>query len=110
MREVRKMGYVLPIKSIQSEQYANRINAKPYNFAHVGKSEKVKFKSDFIDDFEARLFDDEEQDEERDGDNSEQQPSPQPLKGYGYIQPNPANLSPAISQIVGKGLNVNAYV
>lgn len=104
------MGYVLPIKPIQSEQYANRINAEPYNFAHVGRVEKVKLKSDFLEDFEEHLLEDAEQENKREDGGSEQPSSPQPLRGYGYIQPNPANLSPAISQIVGKGLNINAYI
>lgn len=110
MKEVRKMGYVLPIKPIQSEQYANRLNIEPYNFAHVGRVNKINLKSDFLEDFEAHLLVDEKRGEEREDDDSEKQSSPQSLKGYGYIQPNPANLSPAISQIVGKGININAYV
>ena len=105
------MGYLL-IQPIQSQQYANRLNAKPYNFAHVERLNKINLKSDFLDDFEAHLFvggEQEEHEKEREGGSSEHQSSAQALKGYGYIHPNPVNLSPAISQIVGKGININAY-
>jgi len=102
------MGYVLPIKSIQSEQYANRMNLEPYNFAKIDRVEAIKLKSDFLESFEEFLQNQEQQRKnKKDEDQLKAVPSPRLLRGY--IQPNPANLSPAISQIVGKGLNINVY-
>jgi len=102
------MGYVLPIKSIQAEQYANRMNLEPYNFAQIERIQPIKLKSDFLENFEESLRNQEPQREKKkDKGQSQVVPSPHLLKGY--IQPNPANLSPAISQVVGKGMNINAY-
>ena len=46
--EVFTMGYVLPIKPIQSQKYANRMNMEPYNFAYIDRVNKVKLNSDFL--------------------------------------------------------------
>lgn len=100
------MGYVLPIKSIQAEQYANRMNLEPYNFAQIDRIQPIKLRSDFLEEFEESLHD--QQEKKKDEERSQPVPSSRLLRGY--IQPNPANLSPAISQIVGKGMNINAYV
>ena len=35
------MGYLLPIQPITSQQYANRMNMEPYDFAVIGRVEKV---------------------------------------------------------------------
>lgn len=98
------MGYILPINPIQSQQYANRIAMEPYNFATVNRVEQVRFKSDFLKDFEEAVEFAYEEHKKK----SDQAPSKSQI--YNYIVPNPANLSPAISQIVGKGISVNTYI
>ena len=35
---------------------------------------------------------------------------PPPTAYKGFVRPNPANLSPVIAQVVGKGLSINTYV
>lgn len=102
------MGYLLPIQPIQSQQYANRMNMEAYNFAHINRVNKIKFNFKFSEDSHGAF--------QQEHDNKEEEvmeiahvaaPS---LVAKGFIYPNPANLSPAISQAVGKGLSVNAYV
>lgn len=102
---VRTMGYLLPIRPIQSEQYANRINMERYNFASVDRLYPVKLRSDFLEEFEEKLY---LLDEQKGREKAELVSSPQSYQGY--ISPNPANLSPAISQVVGKGISVNMYI
>ncbi len=98
------MGYLLPIQPIQSQQYANRMNMESYNFAYIDRVGKARFDFKFSEN-PNDSFHHKQQDEE-------EMPivsvSPQLYKGFVY--PNPANLSPAISKVVGKGLAVNAYV
>ena len=45
------MGYLLPIQNIQSQQYANRMNLDPYNFAYIGRVQRVKLNSQFFEEF-----------------------------------------------------------
>ncbi|MEK5040848.1 hypothetical protein [Sporosarcina sp. FSL K6-3457] len=100
------MGYLLPIQPIQSQQYANRMNMESYNFAHINRVNKIKFNFKFSEDSHG-AFQQEQEDEEVMEVAHVAAPS---LAAKGFIYPNPANLSPAISQAVGKGLSVNAYV
>ena len=101
------MGYLLPINPIQSQQYANRISMEPYNFATVNRVQRISLKSDFLKEFEESL-------DSRYASNQESKeqlnPSPPQSEYNPYIFPNPINLSPAISQIVGKGITVNTYI
>lgn len=41
------MGYILPVQPFQAMQYAERINMKAYNYAHVNAVAKVKKQSHF---------------------------------------------------------------
>lgn len=100
------MGYVLPIKSIQAEQYTNRMNLEPYDLATIGRIQRVNLKSDFLEAFEESLQSQSQQEKEEE----KLQAVPSSHSYTAYIQPNPVNLSPVISQIVGKGMNINAYV
>ena len=102
------MGYLLPIRPIQSEQYANRLSMEPYNFATVGKLQSIKLKSDFLEEFEETLhLVDKDLDKKKAREQAHADHPPRIYKGY--VPPNPVNLSPAISQIVGKGMSVNTY-
>lgn len=107
--EVETMGYILPVRQFQSEQYANRLSMRPYNFARIGRVQQVKLKSDFQKEYEERLhFHVENKDKRKD-----QKPFVAvypPRLSKGYVQPNQVNLSPAISEIVGKGISVNTYI
>lgn len=101
------MGYLLPINPIQSQQYANRLTMDSYNFATIDRVHLVKLKSDFMEEFEESV----ESQYEESRENKEQPDSAPSSSQYnGYIYPNPTNLSPAISQIVGKGISVNTYI
>jgi hypothetical protein len=77
------------------------------NFAYVDRVEKVKLDPGLKDKFDDTLRGEQERIME------EREPTivnsrPPYLKGF--IYPNPANLSPEIAQLVGKGLAVNEYV
>ena len=102
------MGYLLPIQPIQSQQYADRMNMDSYNFTKIDRVEKVNFYDDLWSrDFSGEqnhLYLDDEDEEVRVAIAS----TPPPYNGF--IYPNPANLSPNIAQIVGKGLVINRYV
>ena len=102
------MGYLLPIQPIQSQEYANRMNVESYNFAHINRVNKIKFDFKFSEDSHGAFPQEQERKEETEMENAHV--SSPPLVAKGYIYPNPANLSPAISQVVGKGMSVNAYV
>ena len=105
------MGYILPVNNIQSQQYANRMTMEPYNFAKINRVRPIKFKSDFVDDYEDSLASYQGKKQEQDRENNEQREAAPGNPEYsGYIFPNPVKLSPAISQIVGKGFSVNTYV
>lgn len=105
------MGYILPIRPIQSEQYANRLNMEKYDFASVEKVSEVKLDADFLEQMKERIHLLEQADREsnRDESNSEEQSDSSSSLYQGYIAPNPANLSPAISHVVGKGIAINVY-
>lgn len=107
------MGYILPVRPIQSEQYANRLNMERYNFASVEGVSPVDLKPDFLDEYEEKIYSIENQKDESELEweqPSNNDNSNAPRNVYqGYIAPNPANLSPAISMVVGKGLAINAY-
>lgn len=101
------MGYLLPINPTQSQQYANRMSLAPYNFAAINRVQQVKLESDFLKEFEEVL----DSKREKSGGNKEHSNPPSTQTEHSpYIYPNPTNLSPAISQIVGKGISVNTYV
>ncbi len=109
------MGYILPVNNVQSQQYANRLAMEPYNFAKINRVRPIKFKTDFIDDFEetlesyqGRQYEQEKNNERRK--NEQRKSEPLRTENSGYIFPNPVKLSPAISQVVGKGFSVNTYV
>lgn len=101
-----KMGYILPINPIQSQQYANRLTMESYNFATINRVQSVKLNPDFQEEFKRSVRLEEKRMPE------EEQLKTMPTKSQynGYIVPNPANLSPAISRIVGKGNSVNTYI
>ncbi|MHA6258473.1 hypothetical protein ACXYMX_01045 [Sporosarcina sp. CAU 1771] len=99
------MGYLLPIRSIQSEQYANRMSMAPYNFAYIGNVQSVKLRSNFLDEFHNQSdFTSEEQNTDK---KSPKAPAPNPYRGY--IPPNPTKLSSQIALSVGKGITINTY-
>ncbi|WP_252502466.1 hypothetical protein [Sporosarcina sp. Marseille-Q4943] len=100
------MGYILPVQPMQAEIYANRMNAERNNFAYVDRVEKVKFDTDLMDKFEDSLRHEQERIME-DREPNVAKSRPPYLKGF--IYPNPANLSPEIAHLVGKGLTVNEY-
>ncbi|MBB4824447.1 hypothetical protein HNO89_001669 [Sporosarcina luteola] len=103
---VQMMGYQLPIQPIQSQIYANRLNDERSNFAYINRVEKVKLDTTFIETFDRTL---ENQLSDRMEAEKPENPSELPLYKDGFIYPNPANLSPAISKITGKGLAINRY-
>lgn len=101
------MGYILPVNSFQSQQYANRM-MEHGNFAEISRVPRVNAKSDFQRDFETPMSS-QQIDRERMQEKSSLASSQSKSDYVGYIYPNPANLSPAISQVVGKGLAINTY-
>ncbi|MER2090060.1 hypothetical protein [Sporosarcina sp. JAI121] len=99
------MGYILPIQPIQSQMYANRLNMEFNDFAHIDRVSKVKLDPDFSEEL------DESNQQEREMEEDEGESIVKAPPAYqGFVYPNPVNLSPLISQVVGKGLSVNVYI
>ncbi|MCM3743794.1 hypothetical protein M3193_06530 [Sporosarcina luteola] len=101
------MGYILPVQPLQAEMYANRMNAVRNNFAYVDRVEKVNMDPDLMDKFDDSLRHEQERIMEEAAEPVITKSRPPYLKGF--IYPNPANLSPEIAHLVGKGLAVNEY-
>ncbi|MDS9470397.1 hypothetical protein [Sporosarcina pasteurii] len=93
------MGYILPVNSFQTQQFANRIMA--YNkIAEVPRLHKINLNADFSQQaYQGKM----QQKLSLASPNSQ-------FTNQGYIYPNPANLSPTIAHLVGKGIAINAYV
>lgn len=103
---VRTMGYILPIRSLQSEQYANRLQHQEYRFATIQKVAPIPGKTDFTKEYEQRKLSLQEEQRQQSRRNIARSPITQPV----YSMPNPANLSPAIAQVVQKGMSINQYI
>lgn len=104
------MGYILPILPLQSQQYAQRMNNKPYNFAHIGRVRPVRFNNNEESSYWEDVLEDEDRRRKEQMEKRNMKSAPQPLAKNGFIAPNPAKLSPAIAEVVGKGLAINEYV
>lgn len=99
------VGYILPIQSIQSQLYANRMQMDTYNFAYINAIQPIKRKSIFEDELDERTkqYDEDEV-------TQKELSSKQPVPYKGFIQPNPVNLSPNIAKVCGKGIQINTYI
>lgn len=112
------MGYLLPIRPIQSEMYANRMENSSNSFAYIDKVESAKLRSEY-EDWQNRLHREQEQKQQQEQRNSEddiheaeavaEKPPLSPAKN-GFVQPNPAELSKQVAAVVGKGNAINEYV
>ncbi|MFS0574471.1 hypothetical protein AB1K83_02425 [Sporosarcina sp. 179-K 3D1 HS] len=99
------MGYIIPYQPIQSQIYANRMENEEKRFTYIERVEKVELEPDFSEQLTGKIVREEElKDEEEPVTRS----APPPYQGF--IHPNPVNLSPAISQVIGKGMSINLYV
>lgn len=96
------MGYILPVNDYQSVQYANRLMDDPH-FAKISRLQRVHQVSSFMEKFEEASAD-----KRKESLRLATAQSPKEVKGY--IHPNPANLSPEIAKVVGKGRAINAYI
>lgn len=107
------MGYILPIQNYQAQQYAERMNNERHNFAYINRVNPVRLN---LDNEEANYWDNllESEDRRREEQMKKRKNrvprSPQPLAKKGFIAPNPAQFSPEIAEVVGKGQSINAYV
>ena len=95
------MGYIIPTQPIQTGLYAGRSTLDPYNYANVQRVRPVKLKSLFEEELEEKL---------------QEQNVPMEAsvrKQFTERAGNPpvqhAALSPEISLVVGKGLQINTY-
>ena len=103
------MGYIIPTQPTQAQIYANRMHSNEYNFAYVGSVQKVHLRSLFRDHLIQKERLNETAEEDTIQADKKHVSSKLPLY-KGFIQPNPINLSPVISEISGKGNNVNLYI
>ncbi|WP_153731978.1 hypothetical protein [Sporosarcina obsidiansis] len=103
------MGYILPIQPLQAQQYAERMNNERRNFAYIDRVSPVRLQNEESSYWEDILEDENRQQKEQMEERNMHR-VPRPLVKKGPIAPNPAQLSPLIAEVVGKGLAVNAYV
>ncbi len=105
------MGYILPVNSYRSQQYANRLMDEPH-FAKVSRLQRVNQVASFSEKFEEVAPRDEMNQYKKNEKMEESRlaPAQSQHEVIGYVQPNPANLSPAIARVVEKGQAINAYV
>ena len=106
------MGYILPIQNYQAQQYAERMNNERHNFAYINRVNPVRLN---LDNEEANYWDaflenEDKRREEQTKKRKNRAPHSQPLAKNGFIAPNPAQLSPEIAEVVGKGRSINTYV
>ncbi|MCG7334262.1 hypothetical protein MHZ95_03090 [Sporosarcina sp. ACRSM] len=100
------MGYLLPIHSIQSQQYADRMNREPSTFTKIDRVAKVSFTEELL---SRDVLS--EQNHLDVYDEKEKTAIASPPSSYEKANgPNPVNLSPILAKITGKGLFVNKYV
>lgn len=100
------MGYLLPIHSIQSQQYADRMNRESSTFTKIDRVAKVSFTEELL---SRDVLS--EQNHLDVYDEKEKTAIVSPPSSYEKANgPNPANLSPVLAKITGKGLFVNKYV
>lgn len=100
------MGYILPVQPLQATQYAERMNMKPYNFAHVNAITKVKKQSHFERELEKRAeltgkkFNNEKNKNRWNSLQVHQQ----------FIHPNPAELPKFELKVTDRGKYYSKYV
>ncbi|KOO49537.1 hypothetical protein ABE042_01480 [Viridibacillus arvi] len=100
------MGYILPVQPLQATQYAERMNTKAFNYAHVHTIAKVKKQSHFerVLDMRAEL--------------TEMQLNKEKNKNRGnslqvhqqFIHPNPAELPKFDLKVTDRGKYYSKYV
>lgn len=102
------MGYILPIQPLQSQQYAERMNNDRYNFAYINRVHPVQMQAEMSSAWEDVLEEEERRRQEQLEEQMKNRALHPPVKS-GVVAPNPAKLSPAIAEVVGKGMAINAY-
>lgn len=100
------MGYVLPIPSIQSQQYANRLRKHEQHYSKIEKSAAVRPIIRFADVLDGERHKQQLLTSEEEKWKELKSATSHPASS----ESNTALLAPAISQLVGKGLTVNKYV
>lgn len=101
------MGYILPVNSYQSQQYANRLMDEPH-YAKISRLQRVNQVASFMENFEDAASDERARkaEEER---GPELAAAKSQHEYIGYVNPNPVGFSPIIANIVDKGKVFNAY-
>lgn len=104
------MGYILPVHSYQSQQYANRLRENEYNYSKVNQLHRINQISDFMEDFDEKV--DEKYVERKNEKGMQEKPlasSPSQHEVIGYVNPSPINISVKNVPIVQKDAAINAY-
>lgn len=107
------MGYILPINSYRSQQYANRLIGVESNYSKISQLHHINKVGDVMEGFEEAVS----QEKAKAKSKAKIQEEKKPLAAadsqdrvIGYVHPNPANLSVANAQVVRKGAVINAYI
>lgn len=104
------MGYILPINSYQSQQYASRLRDEGSSYAKISQLHRINKIGDFMEDIEENV------DKEyakgkvnRENEENAFASSHSQYEVIGYENPNPINLSVKNVRIVHKDEAINAY-
>ncbi|AOV08435.1 hypothetical protein [Sporosarcina ureilytica] len=98
------MGYILPVSSFRSQQYANRIMASEET-AEIPRVHRIDMNTDFSQVLERTIISQQVIKEQM-----QQKRSLAPLNSQSTIYSNQANLLPANAPMIGKGIAINTYV
>ncbi len=103
------MGYVLPINSYRSQQYANRLMNENSNYSRISQLHHVNKIGDFMEEFE-EIAEQQNVEQEKQVEKSPLAASNLQNEVIGYVNPNPANISVKNANVVKKGAVINAYI
>jgi hypothetical protein len=99
------MGYILPIQSTQSQQYANRILMTPNHFSWIDRVQRVKLSTEFYEDFRDTLS---QAEQEMEQENQKSTKAQIVVAGKSESE-IPTLPHPMIAQVIGKGISIDTY-
>lgn len=103
------MGYVLPINSYRSQQYANRLLDVTDSYAKVSKLRHIPKVGDYKEGFEHATKQSESK-RKIQGKHDTLAASRSRTEVVGYVHPNPVNISIENGPVIQKGTVINAYI
>lgn len=102
------MGYILPINSYRSQQYANRLMGDSESYSKIAQLHHVNKIGDFMEE-NKRSVDDERLNAKVKKEGRSLAAAESQKEVIGYVNPNPAHISVKHQPIVNRDAVINAY-